>query len=488
MKKINFEWALDTKRDGAKSCVLVGKVPKGEIPDGKKYKLVVWFLFKKELNLKKIPHSFNVIYLDETSTDIIDQELTTTILQSFTTLPDLFISNSILSFKTEIYNLVLDKIQLHFETTQRARNTRQEEGFLAQSNTIKNLVDYLTNRLKSNPSKQAKAISAAIVGAGPSLDTSLPALKSIQEHVTIIAVDSSLAILAKAGILPDATVSIDAEKPASQCVPKNMKTGTLFLSSKSPDDWKSIPSKRYYLSGNSLTEDWFEKQGYCKTTIKCTQNCGITAVNIALELGLSNVYLFGMDNAIDEDGSGHASNVNLDISRGSKHNPRGKHPKVKGNYKDEVKTFLKAELHALCELIGNRLEEQNIYNVIDRGAKIEGAVLVHPDNLSSDDVAGTKIDLADHLSTCSTNKEEALDFIRSHTRKIHPQTLNNLKSASDQRGLIASIFQNKSLAGLLGNLFLKHGPQILEWESLRQSERVKISEEIHDCLVLLMDL
>ena len=195
-----------------------------------------------------------------------------------------------------------------------------------------------------------------------------------------------------------------------------------------------------------------------------------------------------MDNAIDEDGSGHASNVNLDISRGSKHNPRGKHPKVKGNYKDEVKTFLKAELHALCELIGNRLEEQNIYNVIDRGAKIEGAVLVHPDNLSSDDVAGTKIDLADHLSTHSTNKEEALDFIRSHTRKIHPQTLNNLKSASDQRGLIASIFQNKSLAGLLGNLFLKHGPQILEWESLRQSERVKISEEIHDCLVLLMDL
>ena len=157
---------------------------------------------------------------------------TTTILQSLTTLPDLFISNSILTFNTEFYNLILDKIQLHFETTQRARNTRQEEGFLAQTNTIKNLEDYLTNRLKSNPSNKVKAISAAIVGAGPSLDTSLPVLKSIQDHVTIIAVDSSLAILAEAGILPDATVSIDAEKPVSQCVPKNMETGTLFLSSK----------------------------------------------------------------------------------------------------------------------------------------------------------------------------------------------------------------------------------------------------------------
>ena len=49
MKKINFEWALDTKRDGAKSCVLVGKVPKEKIPDEKKYKLIVWFLFKKNL-------------------------------------------------------------------------------------------------------------------------------------------------------------------------------------------------------------------------------------------------------------------------------------------------------------------------------------------------------------------------------------------------------------------------------------------------------
>jgi len=488
MKKINFEWALDTKRDGAKSCVLVGKVPKEKIPDEKKYKLILWFLFKKEFNINKLPSNLHVVYIDEANEELVDKELTTTILQSLTTLPDLFISNSILTFNTEFYNLILDKIQLHFETTQRARNTRQEEGFLAQTNTIKNLEDYLTNRLKSNPSNKVKAISAAIVGAGPSLDKSLPVLKSIQDHVTIIAVDSSLAILAEVGILPDAAVSIDAEKPASQCVPKNMKIGTLFLSSKSPDDWKSIPSKRYYLSGNSLTEDWLEKQGYCKTTIKCTQNSGITAVNIALELGLSNVYLFGMDNAIDEDGSGHASNVNLDISRGSKHNPRGKHPKVKGNYKAEVKTFLKTELHALSELIVNRLKEQNIYNVIDRGAKIEGAVLVHPDNLSSDDVAGKKIDLADHLSTHSTNKKEALGFIRSHTRKIHPKTLNDLKSSQDQRGLITSIFQNKSLAGLLGNLFLKHGPQILEWESLSHSERVKIPKELHDCLVLLMDL
>ena len=71
-------------------------------------------------------------------------------------------------------------------------------------------------------------------------------------------------MLAKAGILPDATVSIDAEKPASQCVPKNMETGTLFLSSKSPEDWKSIPSKRYYLSGNSLTEDWLENKAIAK--------------------------------------------------------------------------------------------------------------------------------------------------------------------------------------------------------------------------------
>ena len=99
-----------------------------------------------------------------------------------------------------------------------------------------------------------------------------------------------------------------------------------------------------------------------------------------------------------------------------------------------------------------------------------------------------KIDLADHLSTYSTKKEEVLGFIRSHTRKIHPQKLNDLKSARDQRGLISSIYQNKSMAGLLGNIILKHGPQILEWESLNPQEKAKVSEEAHDCLVLLMDL
>ena len=333
-----------------------------------------------------------------------------------------------------------------------------------------------------------KSKCVAIVGAGPSLDTSLPTLKSIQDKVTIIAVDSALVALEEVGIVPTATVSIDAAKPASLCVPNKMDINTIFLCSKSPEDWKLIPSKRYYLSGNSLTEDWLEKQGHSKTTIKCIESCGITAINIALKIGCPEIFLFGMDNAIDESGSGHASNVNLEINRGSTHNPKGNHPRVKGNYKDEVKTFLKAELHALNELIGKKTEEQNVYNVIDRGAKIEGTTLVHPDNLSIDDVEGTKIDLTDHVNTLSTNQEEARSFIRSHTRKIHPQTLNNLKSGDDQRALIASIFQNKSLAGLLGNIILKHGPQILEWESLDPQERAKVSEEVHDCLVLLMDL
>ena len=488
MKNNKFEWALDVKRDGATSCVLLGKVPKGSLPDGNKYRFVLWVLFKQELNLKKIPPNYRVIYIDYASEEDIDKEISNTTLKSLTSLPDLFISNSILSYKTEVYNVILDKIQLQFETTQRARNTRKEEGFLSQTNTIKNLVDYLCGRLATQETLDSDKSAVAVVGAGPSLDNSLPVLKSIQDRVTIIAVDSTLAALKKNDITPDATVSIDAEKPAAQCLPADMEPGVLFLSSKSPTDWKETNSKRFYLAGNSLTEDWLQNHGFQKTKIRCTQNCGITAIHIALELGYSSIYLFGMDNAIDDDGSGHASNVNLEVSRGSGHNPSGNHPTVAGNYKEEVKTFLKPELYALNEMLSKKPDKYVVHNVIDRGAKIENSILIHPEEFKSDGIDCSKRDLQSSLSTGTTTPEEAQQFIRSRTRKIPPHLLRKLKTSVDQRDLIVNIFQDKDLSGLLGNLLLKHGPQLLEWNNLDTQEKQAISNEVHDSLSILIDL
>ena len=57
---------------------------------------------QKEFNIKKLPSNLHVVYIDEANEELVDKELTTTILQSLTTLPDLFISKSILNFNTGI--------------------------------------------------------------------------------------------------------------------------------------------------------------------------------------------------------------------------------------------------------------------------------------------------------------------------------------------------------------------------------------------------
>ena len=58
----------------------------------------------------------------------------------------------------------------------RARRTRSETGFLRQKQIFSNLAGYLNNRLPQEWNDLGKGKLAVVVGAGPSLDVTLPFL------------------------------------------------------------------------------------------------------------------------------------------------------------------------------------------------------------------------------------------------------------------------------------------------------------------------
>jgi hypothetical protein len=103
--------------------------------------------------------------------------------------------------------------------------------------------------------------------------------------------------------------------------------------------------------------------------------------------------------------------VDQNISKGKRHNPAGQHASVPGNYQKQVKTWLFSELEQLYQLIGQLPENQEVWNITDRGAKLSLANWVPP---------------------------EALDFILPVTMQKRP-TLSCLKLRKDD-GQVEKIY------------------------------------------------
>jgi uncharacterized Rossmann fold enzyme len=302
------EWLLKEEREGATTCILTGR----------NYPCVLWFVDEEgSKEAGTVPPNVHTAVIETLAPEDVDRVLNTLLLVNPLSLPDLFCRKSILNWNTPEYNFITERIQMLCEATLRTRMTRNDEGFIAQKNILKNLRHYIANRANDDWAGRLAEMPIAVIGSGPSLDVSVEKLAKEREKLIVFAADSALPSLHAHGIAPDATFSLDAEKPASKCIPQGLDPGLVFLSSKSPHDWQKDCIDSVFLSGNNVTEDWLAQNNVSKTQIRCMGNCGITAVNMAAALGGSPILLFGMDCATDGTGAGHAADVDQNISKTS---------------------------------------------------------------------------------------------------------------------------------------------------------------------------
>ena len=488
------EWLLKEEREGATTCILTGRVsgPTG-LECVSRYPCVLWFVDEEgSKEAGSVPPNVHTAVIETLEPKDVDHVLNTLLLINPLVLPDLFCRNSILQRNTPEYNFITSRIQMLCEATLRTRMTRNDEGFTAQKNILKNLRHYIANRASDDWEGRLAEMPIAVIGSGPSLDVSVEKLAKERGKLIIFAADSALPSLHAHGIAPDATFSQDAEKPASKCIPQGLNPGLVFLSSKSPHDWQEDCVDSVFLSGNNLTEDWLSQNNVSKTRVQCMGNCGITAVNMAAALGGSPILLFGMDCATDGTGAGHAADVDQNISRGKRHNPAGQHASVPGNYQKQVKTWLLSELEQLNKLLEQLPENQEVWNITDRGAKLTQTKLVPPEaldlmlpvamqkrptlsclKLRQDDGQVEKIMLLIQESLAS-KKDEIEIALRDHGVDVSP-IWNSL----------ISMYKDKNISMLLGTLSLKNMPHLLNTKALSNELRKEIISETQEILRLL---
>ncbi|MBG30622.1 MAG: hypothetical protein CMI31_11570 [Opitutae bacterium] len=467
-------WLSENDSPGSTTAVLLGPVEETVIAEecAKHPAGVLWITLDACESPQKAPANLKHLKLTPDAGDFPGEVLQSFLGLNYEAIPSIRVSAAIDPTNAG-YLKVLDMVMHQADTTLRARRTRSANGQLRQENVFRNLAGYLRGRLPESWRGLAQGNLAIVVGAGPSLDITLPFIIKGFGDPLIIAADSALGALSKHDISPDFVVNIDPEKSIVSCgSPKNFP-GIAVLSSQSHPSWLSAwGEKSCYLSGRVLTEDWLASKGLEKTSLEATNNAGLTALLLADFLEASVVMLVGMDLA----GSGD-KNLRYAHSTGRSHQEvQAMHyHKVPGNHDDFVSTpFLSdySETSANCPKVTSR---RMVINFNDRGAQLEGTTVIHPDNagelraavaenLKPFDRSGGRLQLRTTLDSSGINQLDALLAQRCDEiwAELNPLLATDGKlSALDKLQFFRALFSQHEIATLIGDYAFSVMPGIL---------------------------
>lgn len=216
------------------------------------------------------------------------------------------------------------------------------------------------------------------LGAGPSLETSLDYLKLFENNFIIVAVAATLKTLETKNIIPDIIITVDGQEIITEQfnVDKIIYENSIILSSIKLDKnlYTILENTNLFFFQNSL--NLFTNLGFITGV-----TVGDIGIDIFLRLGAKNLYLLGVDAAIDSKTGKthtnmHISSKNIDLYKNDTQIDFKKTiVYVKGNFEDKVPTFL--EYKEIIEEIDEKFQHLNnkfiIYN-LSNGAYFKNTI------------------------------------------------------------------------------------------------------------------
>ncbi|MDG1138858.1 MAG: DUF115 domain-containing protein [Opitutales bacterium] len=453
---MSFSWISTVGEPNAKLAIIIGEVAEDVMIEESKNHTggILWIC--EDMGGKKFLLASGIQLVAPYNTDsVLCQRMTDFIALDYQHLPVVKVSSSVPN--SPHYDDVLPLVVSKIETTARARRTRYATGFDRQHQVFKNLPGYLLSRVPSEWSSLGKNSFVLVVGAGPSIDITLPIFKKGFPRPIIVACDSSLRALMVAGITPDFVVSMDPYKSFESCSTDGFAPGIAILSSQSHSSWaKQWGEQARYMSGRVLTEDLLAKKGVSKTNILAANNAGLSALAFAHFLNPALIVTVGMDLCSGVHPSDrYAKNTgrcHIKVHAEHYHN-------IPGNYQKTVKTPFLSDWQETTKLASEITIRRPIFNFTDRGAVLEGATLVHPDD-------GPELNKAmrDNIQPFET-KDERLGLKKQVTGIGLEQILSLLVSYCDQiwdlvdryeKGIpvdevLQDIFNDSDLTSILGD-------------------------------------
>ena len=373
-------WLSETRPDGAATVILLGPAtPETLAAEAEAFpKGVLWLHPPVITPPANLPQNLAALPLDsppETLTDTLDRF----IRLEYDHAPAVKVGTQLAEADPASYASVLDQIVATIDSTLRARRTRRDTGVLRQELVFRNLPGYLRSRVPENWRGSAAGSLALVVGAGPSLDVTLPLLKKDFPAPVILAAHSALSALSSADLHPHFTLSLDPEKTHVACAPPEYRPGQVILSTQAHPGWAELwGDDARYLSGRVLAEDWLAAKGIPKTNLLAVNNSGLAALLFADFLEPAAILLLGMDLAAGKHPSDRyatsTGRAHLQVHAAHLH-------RIPGNFADTVSTPFLSDWSETSETCAAIAAKRPVLNLNDRGARLKGADLIHPDSI-----------------------------------------------------------------------------------------------------------
>lgn len=220
--------------------------------------------------------------------------------------------------------------------------------------------------------------TAILVSAGPSLNDNIHLLKKAKNKAFILAVDSAVKPMLKAGIRPDAFVTLDAEKPLDRVDVPDIKSIPLIAPPTANSDILKQQTGKIFMcnDGYLLAIMTYMAAGKILPGIDTGGSVACNGFSLLYKVGFNTIILVGQDLAYTNNKS-YADGV--ENEKEEEVDTEGM-IKVKGNYEEEVPTLsnLKLYIDWFEEYIKGVKERRNVrvINATAGGAFIEGTELM----------------------------------------------------------------------------------------------------------------
>lgn len=308
----------------------------------------------------------------------------------------LYVNLDVTNYKTSIFKINTQYATLYSEELKKWNENVQDSVSLVMvdkntymlyakerfENSLKNYFDCVKSRnikeLIESLNKE-NVDTAILVSAGPSLDKNVHLLEKVKNKAFIMAVDTAIKPVLKAGVTPDLTITVDSHKPKELFMldDQYLDIPMIVCLQSNADVLEKYRGKRFYsYNFDKSFYNIYQKEDYMEICLDSGGSVANDAFSFLVKCGFKNIIFIGQDLAYSNTKT-HAGNA---------------------YDKEDVIKFEKSDRHFLIEdIYGNSVyteENMNLYrkwfeknilnykdiNFVDAtegGAKIEGTKIMN---------------------------------------------------------------------------------------------------------------
>jgi len=173
-----------------------------------------------------------------------------------------------------------------------AMGSLQVRNILANLPLLRNALDF---------SALSTSRPVVVAGAGPSLDHTLPVLRSSRDRFVLVAVDTALPVLSACGLFPDIVVALEAQAVNNlDFIPVPPEDGPVLACDLSvhPSAARLFAGRLFFFSSEFAPLsfwDRLDRSGLRPLRFPALGSVGVAAAHAALRMTRGSVYLTGLD-------------------------------------------------------------------------------------------------------------------------------------------------------------------------------------------------